>query len=116
MAILGSRIVAIISFRVGAEDSEKLAAHIGLETLLDYGGLGSHETPAETLLAKLPNFEAYGRTLVDGAPTNALHLEMFPDPPACNQHPERIKNRSRNFFGRERRIVEDKIRRFLAGV
>ena len=111
-AILGNA-ATTISFRVGAEDSEKLAAHMGLEAQIDYGGLGSHETPPETLLAKLPNFQAYARTLIDGAPTNALHLEMYPDPNPVHAYPERIRGRSRNFFGRERRIVEEKIRRFL---
>ena len=111
-AVLGNAATSII-YRCGAQDSQKLAAHIGLEAQLDYGGLGSHETPAEMLLAKLPNFQAFGRTLVDGAPTDALHLEMHGDPLPCNRHPERLVNRSRNFFGRERRFVEDKIRRFL---
>ena len=111
-AVLGNA-ATTISFRVGAEDSKKIADHIGLEAQLDYGGLGSHETPPETLLARLPNYQAYGRTLVDGAPTAALHLEMYGDPLPAHKYPERIKNRSRNFFGRERRIVESKIRKFL---
>ena len=112
-AVLGNA-ATTISFRVGAEDSKKIAAHIGLEAQLDYGGLGAHETPPETLLAKLPNFQAYGRTLIDGAPTDTLHLQMYGDPPSVHRHPERFINRSRNFYGRERRIVENKIRRFLS--
>ena len=113
-AVLGNA-ATTISFRVGAEDSEKLAAHMGLDPMIDFSGLGTHETPPETLLAKLPNFQAYGRTLFNGAPTNALHLEMYGDPTPVHKYPGRVKNRSRNFFGRERRVVEEKIRRFLEG-
>ena len=76
--------------------------------------MGTHETAPETLLARLPNFHAYGRMLVDNAPTDALHLEMLPDPPPINNRPHRIVTFSRMRYGNDRRVVEDKIGRFLA--
>lgn len=112
-AVLGNS-ASFISFRVGAEDAPLLAAHLGLEAQVDYSGMGSHETPPETLLTKLPNFHAYARTLIDDAPTAAMRLEMFADPKPVNHRPHRLITHSRMRFGRDRATVEEKIARFLA--
>lgn len=111
-AVLGNAASSVV-LRVGAEDAPILAAHLGVEPLVAYSGMGSHETPPETRLAKLPNYQAFARTLVDGAPTDALHLELLPEPVVLNRHPERIIKFSRDRYGTERGKVEDKIARFL---
>jgi hypothetical protein len=48
------------------------------------------------------------------APTEAMYLEMLPDPPPINHNPHRIVTFSRMRYGTDRRVVEDKITRFLA--
>ena len=111
-AVLGTA-ASIIALRVGAEDASILAAHIGLDARVDYSGLGSHETSPEKLLATLPNYQAYARALRDDAPTQALHLELFPDPPVANRHPEHVLEFSRARYGNNRAKVQDDIARFL---
>jgi hypothetical protein len=111
-AVLGNA-ASTIAFRVGAEDAPILAEHIGLEPQIDYSGMGSHETSPATLLTKLANFHAYARTLVDEAPTDALPLEMLPDPPPANHRPHRLISYSRMRFGRDRATIDGKIARFL---
>jgi hypothetical protein len=112
-AVLGNA-ANCISFRAGAVDAQTLAAHLGLPAEFEYAGMGTHEIAPETLLARLPNFHAYGRLLVDNAPTDALHLDMLPDPPPINNRPHRIVTFSRMRYGNDRRVVEDKVGRFLA--
>lgn len=111
-AVLGNT-ANVISFRIGAEDSPTLAAHLGLPELVEYTGMGSNLVGPETLLAQLPNFQAYARLLVGDAPSNALHLEMLPDPHPINNTPHRIVTFSRQRYGRDRLGVENKIARFL---
>jgi GTPase SAR1 family protein len=111
-AVLGNA-ATTIALRVGADDSPILAAHIGLEPQVELSGMGEQVTPAETLLAKLPNYQAVGRTLVYEAPTDALHLTLFGEPPAVNKHPERVRAYARARHGSDRAIIEAKITRFL---
>lgn len=102
-----------IAFRVGADDAPLLAAHLGLETQIDFTGMGTHETAANALLTKLPNYQAYVRTLIDDTPTEALRAYMFPDAPIINHRPHRLITHSRMRFGRDRSAIEAKIARFL---
>ena len=111
-AVLGNA-ASFISLRVGAEDAPILAAHLGLEALVDYSGMGTNETAPEKLLATLPNYQAYARTLRDDAPTQALHLQLYGEPSVVNKHPDRIVEFSRQRHANERLKVEDKIARFL---
>jgi hypothetical protein len=111
-AVLGNA-ATTIALRVGAEDAPLVAAHIGLDPHVDFSGMGEHVTPPETLLAKLPNYQAFGRTLIDDAPTDALHLKLFGETPAVNKHPERVRAYARARHGSDRAIIEAKITRFL---
>jgi hypothetical protein len=100
-AVLGNA-ATTIALRVGADDAPILAAHMGLEQQVELSGMGEHATPPETLLAKLSNFQAYGRTLVDDTPTDAMHLTLFGEPAAVNKHPQRVREFARQRHGRER--------------
>jgi hypothetical protein len=111
-AVLGNA-ASFIAFRVGAEDAPLLAAHLGLRPDFETSGLGNRSIePAEQLL-RLPDFQAYARTLCAGAPTEAMFLRMLPPPKPINHQPHRLIANSRVRFGRDRATVEDKVTRFL---
>jgi len=98
-AVLGNT-GSFIAFRVGAEDAELVADHLGLNN--------------HTALQDLSNFQAYGRFLVANAPSNPTHLQLYSPPEPINKHPENLTANSRIRFGRDRRKVEGRIARFLS--
>ena len=102
-----------ISFRVGVEDGELLANHIGLKPQLEYNGMGSQETKPADALMRLPNFKAWGRFLVDGSPSEPVPIDMLPPPIPINHRPHRMITNSRMHFGRPRASVEANINAFL---
>jgi hypothetical protein len=97
-AVLGNT-GSFISFRVGAEDAPLVADHLGLGT--------------PTAVQDLSNFQAYGRFLVGNTPTSPTHLQLYEPPEAVNTRPNRLIANSRIRFGRDRRLVENRIERFL---
>ena len=92
---------SIVACRSGAEDAATLAAQIGL-----------HNSEA---LLDLPNFSAWARLLQRGAPTSPIRFELYDAPPVRRPDAYRLIDISRQRFGRPRREVEARIRRFLAG-
>ncbi len=97
-AVLGNS-GSFISFRLGAADSTLIANHLGLAN--------------EKALEGLSNFSAWGKFLIDGTPTDPLLLKMFPAPEPVNHRPHKLITNSRIRFGRDRRIIERRIDRFL---
>ncbi len=92
---------SIVACRSGAEDAAVLAAQIGLnnpQALLD-----------------LPNFSAWARLLLRGAPTSPIRFDLYDAPRQRRPDAHRLINTSRSRFGRPRQEVEARIRRFLAG-
>jgi hypothetical protein len=111
-AVLGNA-ASFIAFRVGAEDAPLLAAHLSLRPETDISGMGTRSTEPVEQLVRLPDFHACARTLVDDTPTEATFLEMLPPCVPINRRPQRLVENSRVRFGRDRKLVEDKIARFL---
>ena len=111
-AVLGNA-ASFIAFRVGAEDAPLLAAHLSLKAETQMSGMGYRSTDPLDQLVQLPDFYAYGRTLLDDTPTGTALLKMLPPPQVINRRPHRLVANSRVRFGRERAAVEAKIARFL---
>jgi len=104
---------SFISFRIGAEDAPLIARHLGLEPEIEYAGMGSREVSPAQRLRQLANFTAWGRFLVDDAPSEPMLIELPASPKVINHRPHRLITNSRVRFGRHRAGVEDRIRRFL---
>lgn len=83
-AVLGNA-ASFIAFRVGAEDAPLLAAHLSLKAETQMSGMGYRSTDPVDQLVQLPDFHAYGRTLLDDTPTGTELLKMLPPPPAINR-------------------------------
>lgn len=90
---------SFLSFRVGAEDAPIIARHLGLKNTEQ--------------LQDLRNFHAIGKFLIDGTPSNPIHLSMSDLPPVAQSYAEQVKSHSRHSRARDRRVVEDRINRFL---
>ena len=91
---------SFIAFRIGAEDADLVAAHLGLGN------------PAA--VKDLSNFRALGRFLIDNSPTEPTHLQLYEPPAVVNRRPDKLIANSRIRFGRDRRTVEKRIERFLS--
>jgi hypothetical protein len=91
---------SIIACRTGTSDAPILSEQIGL------GGDGA--------LLDLRNFSAWARLLRDGSPTSPIPFNLYPSPLPRRPSAHRLIETSRLRFGRDRRDVEGKIRRFLA--
>jgi hypothetical protein len=98
-AVFGN-VGSMIACRTGAQDAPILAEQIGL------GG-------ADALL-DLPNFTAWARLLLGGVPSSPIRLDLHDAPAALYPDPHRRIDESARHFGRPRKEVEERIRRFLA--
>jgi hypothetical protein len=65
-------------------------------------------------LLELPDYQAVGRFLQDGRPSNTERMTM-PAPEPSQSHAAKIIRQSRHRWTRERVKVEEKIERFLGG-
>jgi hypothetical protein len=92
---------SIVACRAGASDAPILAEQIGV------GGPDA--------FLDLPNFSAWARLLRRGAPTSPIRFDLYPAPRPLRPSAQRLIETSRQRFGNDRRDVEEKIRRFLAG-
>ena len=111
-AVLGNA-ASFVAFRVGAEDAPLLAAHLSLKPQTQTSGMGYRTIEPLEQLVRLPDFYAYVRTLIDDTPTDATYLHTMPPPAPINTRTQRLISNSRIRFGRDRRVVEEKIARFL---
>jgi hypothetical protein len=98
-AVFGN-VGSMLACRTGASDAPIIAEQIGL------GG-------ADALL-DLPNHTAWARLLAGGVPTSPLRLNLYGAPLPRRPDAHRLIEISRNRFGRPRKEVEQRIRRFLA--
>jgi hypothetical protein len=98
-AVLGN-VGSLVAFRVGAEDAEKFAAELGIES--------------PSALTDLANFTAWAKLMRDGNPSDPIRIDTaFPD----TERPGRARAiiaRTRARHARPRASVEDKIARFIA--
>ena len=99
-AVFGN-VGSMLACRTGAQDAPILAEQIGL------GG--------DDALLDLANFAGWARLLRRGLPTSPIRLDLNQAPRPRRQNPHRLIETSRTRFGRPRRQVEDRVRRFLAG-
>jgi Helicase HerA, central domain len=90
---------SILSLRAGADDAPLLAKQIGL------GG-------AQALL-DLANGDAWARLLDGGVPTSPIRIALFGAPPVRRPDTHRLIETSSRRFGRPRREVEARIKKFL---
>jgi len=97
-AVLGN-VGTVLSFRIGAED----APFIGKEL-----GLHNHSTLTDT-----GNFRAWVKTLYNGVPTNAHHIQMREPESLRLGRLAAVKSRTAARFGRKRAEVEGRIERFM---
>jgi hypothetical protein len=98
-AVLGNT-GTTIAFRVGAEDADLLASHLG-------GTLADIDLNPR-ILKELPNYECVARVLQGGAPL-AVRLRTVPPPPPLHDRVENLLKNNRSRFGRDRKKVEDAI-------
>lgn len=97
-AVFGN-VGSIVACRSGAEDAAMLAEQIGLhspEALLD-----------------LANYSAWARLLRGGAPTSPIRMDLYSAPLPRRPDAHRLIDTSRRRFGRPRREIEARIRKFL---
>jgi type IV secretory pathway TraG/TraD family ATPase VirD4 len=88
-----------IAFRVGADDASLVARQLGWKQ--------------PDALQDQANYRAMARFLEGGSPTGVVVLETYPAPAQRNFKPEKAITHSRMRFGRGRRDVEERIRKFL---
>jgi Type IV secretion-system coupling protein DNA-binding domain len=97
-AVLGN-VGNVISFRVGADDPPLLGRHLDI---------------APQALQDLSNYQARGRFIVGGRVTEAMFLETLPPPKAINRRVSQMVKHSQMRFGRDRKVVEERINKFLS--
>src|SRR6202158_3260744 len=101
-AVLGNT-GTTIAFRVGAEDADLMASHLG-------GTLADRDLHPRTL-KELPNYECIARVLQGGAPQAVRH-KTVPPPAPLHDRVEQLVRNSRTRFGRDRKKVEEAINAF----
>ena len=89
---------SMIAFRTGAQDAPVIANQLDVAT------------PAQ--LRDLSNFSAWASILTDGAPTDAFVLNTYSPPRPQHTRAEHLKRHSRIRFGRDRKLIEERIAKF----
>jgi DNA helicase HerA-like ATPase len=103
-AVLGNT-GTTIAFRVGAEDAELMASHLG-------GTLADIDLNPR-ILKELPNYECIARVLQGGAPI-AVRVKTVPPPLPLHDRVENLLKNNRSRFGRSRSLVEDALNSLAA--
>ncbi len=99
-AVIGTA-ASIVAFRLGADDAELVARNLGFRN------------PAE--LTMLNNFQGIARLFDGHAIDEPKAFTLFEPLDARYRHLERLIANSRICFGRDRKIIESRIERFLLG-
>jgi len=115
-AVIGTANTTIV-FRVGANDARLLAPEFGLHTPILVNDpinaaaceLGIHTPQA---LMGTPNFEAWAKTVEDGAPGSPRRLRTRP-PGETHRRLTAVRSRTRARYARSRARIEKDITRFL---
>ena len=99
-AVFGN-VGTLISFRVGAEDAEYLEKEFTPEFLIED-------------LVNLPKYNIYLKLMIDGVASRAFSAQtLAPVEKTEASNIEKIINMSRERYGTDRKIVEDKISRWV---
>src|SRR3989338_4318141 len=101
-AVFGN-VGTIVSFQVGSEDAEVIAAQFGDESM-------------EEDILGLPKYQAYMRLMIDGLTSRPFSVATLPPPNFLQDkgRSEKIRSHSRERYAAERRIVEEKINKWAA--
>ncbi|MBD3300329.1 MAG: type IV secretion system DNA-binding domain-containing protein [Candidatus Moranbacteria bacterium] len=99
-AIFGN-VGTMVSFRIGAEDAEYLAKEFEPEVM-------AYD------LVNLAKYEIYLKLMIDGIAGNAFSAQTLPplSPPVDANAADKVIRVSRERYGKDRRIIEDKIARW----
>ena len=92
---------SMLVFRVGAEDAPLLARELGLES--------------PSAVTDTGNFRAWAKLMRDGLPLDPHLITTFPAIVTTGSRFSAVRNRSRARHSRPRKLVENKIIRFLRG-
>jgi hypothetical protein len=92
---------SILAFRLGAEDAPLIADELGIES--------------KSALTDTPNFALWAKLLNDGVPGEPRPIATLLPAPLDSGTFQAVCNRSRARTTRPRDMVEEKIKRFLAG-
>jgi hypothetical protein len=92
---------SMLVFRVGAEDAPLLARELGLES--------------PSAVTETGNYHAWGKLLHDGLPLDPHPIATLPATLTATASFDAVCNRSRARHSRPRKLVENKIIRFLRG-
>jgi len=98
-AIFGN-VGTTIAFQVGFEDAEKLSEQFGGEEKILASDIGT-----------LPKYHAYLRLMIDGTTSSVFSAKTLPPPEVEEDESriEKIRNVSRERYGKPRKTVEEKI-------
>lgn len=98
-AIFGN-VGTMIAFQVGFEDAEKLSEQFGGEEEILPSDIGT-----------LPKYHTYLRLMIEGATSSVFSAKTLPPPEAEEDESqiEKIRNVSRERYGKPRKMVEEKI-------
>ena len=91
-------LLAMIVFRVGAQDAPVIASQLDVAT------------PVQ--LRDLLNFSASVSILKDGVPIDAFRLDTFSPPVPQHSRAEHLKRHNRIRFGRDHKLIEECIAKF----
>ncbi|KKU94102.1 MAG: hypothetical protein UY26_C0003G0252 [Candidatus Jorgensenbacteria bacterium GW2011_GWA1_48_13] len=94
-AVFGN-VGSLVAFRVGAQDAEFLTKQFA-------------PVFSEQDLLNIDNFNAYVKLLINGETSKPFNIKTVPAPKGERNLAERIKENSRNFYGRGRAEVEEEI-------
>ena len=99
-AVFGN-VGTLISFRIGAEDAEYLEKEFTPEFLIED-------------LVNLPKYNIYLKLMIDGVASRAFSAQTLPPVEKTEEsNREKIINMSRERYGTDRKIVEEKISRWV---
>ena len=90
---------SIVVFRVGAEDAQLLADELGI--------------PNKATLGETANFSAWVKLMRNGIPTDPRPITTEKQYPLCAGRFEAVLRHSQARYARPRKVVEEKLRRFL---
>jgi hypothetical protein len=91
---------SIVAFRLGAEDAPLIADELGIES--------------RTALTDIANYAAWAKLTRNGIPGEARHITTLPPDPWFGGRLDAVRRRTWARYTRPRKIVEDKVARFLS--
>lgn len=92
---------SLVSMQCGIDDARIMAEQLG-------------ESMTPQMVAELPRYHAYGRLMIDGAPTRPFAIQTLPPPKRTQNRADVVRQVSRRAFGRPRHEIEGQIAKAYA--